>query len=58
MNQKTDIQDITKEISDLESRLQDAKARLAAANANGPNGEQISWPHMQNGMTAKHSKII
>lgn len=49
MTQKTNSQDITKEISDLESRLQDAKARLAAAN--GPNGKHDPWPHKQNGVT-------
>lgn len=49
MTQKTNIQEINDEISDLESRLQNAKARLATEAA--PNEEEASWLHAPNGVT-------
>jgi hypothetical protein len=42
MGQKSDIQELTEEIAGLESRLHDARARLAAESA--PNG-QATLPH-------------
>lgn len=48
MTQNNSVKDINDEISDLESRLRDAKIRLAAEAS--PNNEEASWLHTSNGV--------
>lgn len=48
MTQNNTVKDINDEISDLESRLRDAKIRLAAEAP--PSYEEASWLHTSNGM--------